>query len=88
MNRSFFDKSFKDKNGKITLAQKPNILIIIWIVCIVASRFTSGSILSVFSIIGLISIVLWAILEIFTGVNYFRRLLGLVVITYVIISKF
>ncbi len=38
--------------------------------------------------IGGIAIIIWSIMEIYSGVNYFRRLLGVCVLMLIIASRF
>lgn len=47
-----------------------------------------GMVEEIISWLGWVSIVLWAGLEVWWGVNYFRRLLGLMVLFMVIFSRF
>jgi hypothetical protein len=87
MNNKLFDKFFRNKNGQFVIAQKPNFPIIIWIICLIGSRVFSGIVRDAFSTIGLVAIIIWSLLELFLGVNYFRRILGLIVLLSTIIVK-
>lgn len=78
--QNFFDKCFKDKNGKVTLAQKPNLPIIVWLFTLILSQFFSGIFGKTLQVVAFGSIFTWAWLELFKGTNYFRRTLGLIVI--------
>lgn len=75
----FLSKVFKDKNGDIIVTQKPNLPIIIWFASIafnfVYSRI-EGNGLQIVSWLGSAALVVWALMEIFGGVNLFRRMLG------------
>lgn len=85
---TLFDKIFRDSNGNIVIAQKPNLPLIVWIVTsILALIFTSGKINTVLDLLAYGSLFTWAWLEIFQGVNYFRRGLGLVVLIAAIALK-
>lgn len=42
----------------------------------------------VLSAVGLVAIVVWALWEIASGINVFRRLLGLVILALVLINRF
>lgn len=81
MNNSIFTKAvnliFKNSSGKIVLIQKPNVSMLVWLLLTVANIFINEPVLR---ILAFGSIVVWSLLEIFQGVNYFRRLLGLVVL--------
>jgi hypothetical protein len=74
---------FKDKSGKIVLGQAPNIPMVSWLIFTVISRVFPGfRYVEVLKNAATISVVIWALLEIFLGVNTFRRLLGLVVLFF------
>ena len=73
-------KFFTDKHGTVVIWQTPNAPLIIWFVCVLAGRITEGLLHTLLSVVGTVSILIWALLEIFAGVNYFRRTLGLVVL--------
>ena len=82
------DKTFRDNEGKIVLAQMPNLPLIVWIVASILSLiFTSGKINTVLDVLANGSLYTWAWLELFQGVNYFRRALGLAVFIAIIVSK-
>ena len=81
-----WDKTFKDRDGNYVIFQMPNIWIIGWAVLTLISLFTVGTLSSIFSWIGTGFLAVWSVLEIASGVNYFRRVLGLVVFLYVIAS--
>jgi hypothetical protein len=86
---SLLHKIFKDKHGRWALTAAPNWPLMVWAVAVVASHiFKHGAVHSIFSFIGLVAIILWALLEIFWGVSYFRRGLGLVVLAITIHSHF
>ena len=68
---------FKDKNGKVVIAQRPNLPLIVWGVATVSGLFIKdgpGAVL--LDLLATVGIITWALLEIFLGVNIFRRLLG------------
>jgi hypothetical protein len=79
-----WEKIWKDKHGKIVVWQRPNIFLIGWAVIDIASLFFSGSVSNILWWIGTIDLGIWALLEIGLGVNYFRRILGLIVLALVI----
>jgi hypothetical protein len=88
MNNTFFDKTFRDSNGEIVLAQMPNLPIIVWAVAsLLKLIFTTGVVNTVLDIVAFGSLFTWAWLELFQGVNYFRRGLGLVVLIGLIALK-
>ena len=79
--KTLFDKFFCDDNGNIVIAQPPNLPIIVWgVASLLKLIFTSGSIYVGLDLIAMGSLFTWAWLELFQGVNYFRRMLGFVVL--------
>ncbi|MEH2119243.1 hypothetical protein [Nostoc sp.] len=88
MENTLVDKTFRDSDGKIVIAQMPNLPLIVWIVTsIFALIFTTGKINTVLDVVANGSLFTWAWLELFQGVNYFRRALGLFVLIGIIASK-
>ncbi|MBD2336426.1 hypothetical protein H6G64_05400 [Calothrix sp. FACHB-156] len=85
MENTLVDKTFRDSRGNIVIAQKPNLPLIVWIATSLLSfLFTSDPINTVLNVIANGSLFTWAWLELFQGVNYFRRGLGLVVLIGII----
>ncbi|MER3495258.1 MAG: hypothetical protein C4323_25750 [Mastigocladus sp. ERB_26_2] len=81
MNNTFFDKTFRDSDGKIVIAQMPNLPIIVWFTAsLLKLVFPTGEISTGLDAVSFGSLFTWAWLELFQGVNYFRRALGLVVL--------
>ncbi len=88
MENTLVDKTFRDSNGNIVLAQMPNLPLIVWIVTsLLALIFTTGKINTVLDVLANGSLFTWAWLELFQGVNYFRRALGLAVLIGIIALK-
>ncbi|MEA5579818.1 hypothetical protein VB620_00505 [Nodularia harveyana UHCC-0300] len=88
MENTLVDKTFRDRNGEIVLAQMPNPPLILWIVAsLLTLVFTSGKINTVLDVLANGSLFTWAWMELFQGVNYFRRALGLAVFIGIIGSK-
>jgi hypothetical protein len=79
-------KFFTDKHGKVVIWQTPNAPLVIWFVCVLAGRVTDGLLHTLLSVAGTAAILVWALLELFDGVNYFRRMLGLVVFGLTVFS--
>lgn len=85
--RTFVDKCFKNKNGQITVFQPPNLPILVWFVCVVlANIITEPTFQKLFEAIGFGSLFTWTYLEIFYGVNYFRRALGLLILMLALVT--
>ncbi len=88
MENTLFDKVFRDSNGDIVLAQPPNLPIIVWgVASLLSLIFTSGEIKTGLDAVAFGSLFTWAWEELFQGVNYFRRTLGLLVLIGVVASK-
>ncbi len=88
MNNAFLDNFFRDKNGEIVIAQPPNLPILIWGAASLSQLvFKTGQINFGLDVLATGSLFVWAILELFQGVNYFRRTLGLVVLISLLASK-
>ena len=81
-----WDYFWKDDNGKVVIYQRPNIYLIGWIIVTVISLFTEGSIATILGYVGSGLLIIWALLEIFKGVNYFRRTLGVIVLAWSLFS--
>ena len=82
------DKTFRDNEGNIVVAQMPNLPLIVWIVTsLLTLIFPSGKINTLLDLVAYGSLFTWAWLELFQGVNYFRRTLGLVVLVALIVFK-
>ena len=88
MENTLFDKVFRDREGDIVLAQMPNLPLIVWIVAsLLKLFFATGKISIGLDAIAFGSLFTWAWEELFQGVNYFRRALGLIVLVSLILSK-
>jgi hypothetical protein len=88
MNNSLFDKLFRDGSGEIVIAQMPNLPIIIWVVVsLLKTVYKTGKINLGLDILAVSSLFIWAIQELFQGVNYFRRGLGAIVLIWLMVSK-
>ncbi|CAN5342380.1 hypothetical protein BH09PAT4_BH09PAT4_08690 [soil metagenome] len=82
-------KLFADKHGRIILVQKPNAPLLLWATCMVANWLvTAKGASTILHITGTLGLSLWALLEIGWGVSYIRRLLGIVVLVWIIAGLF
>jgi hypothetical protein len=78
INNTLFDKIFRDSDGKIVIGQMPNLPLIVWIVAsLLQLVLTTGKINTGLDAVAFGSLFTWAWEELFQGVNYFRRALGL-----------
>jgi hypothetical protein len=76
---TLFDRTFRDREGNIVIAQMPNLPILIGLTAILLKfLLPSGNLQTAFSLIGFGALFTWAWQELFDGVNYFRRALGLI----------
>lgn len=79
----------RDDHGRLTLWQWPNIPLYGWAVFKILSMFVDASPLKDgLNGISTAFLFTWAYLEITQGVNYFRRVLGLVVMGFVVVGLF
>lgn len=83
-----WDKFWKDSHGKIVVYQRPNVLLLSWLVIQIVSLFLNGTVADVLGYVASGVLIIWSLLEIFKGVNYFRRLLGTVVLVVTVLSLF
>jgi hypothetical protein len=76
---------FADKSGKMVYGQMPNLPLIVWGVASLLSIVPwFASLHTVFETIAFGSLFTWAWLEIFDGANWFRRLLGVAVMSFLL----
>jgi len=88
MEDSLLNKTFKDSEGNVVLAQMQNLPLLVWIAATLLKLIlTSGSIHIGLDAIAFGSLFTWAWQELFQGVNYFRRALGFVVLIGAIASR-
>jgi hypothetical protein len=88
MTNTLFDQIFRDSDGNIVLAQMPNLPIIVWITAsLLKLVFPTGEINTGLDALAFGSLFTWAWLELFQGVNYFRRAIGLAVLIAVMLSR-
>jgi hypothetical protein len=85
-HQDLWDKFWKDKDGNVVVYQRPNIWLISWVVLTLLSLFLNGAVSSYLWWLALVSLTIWSLLEIFKGVNYLRRLLGVIVLVLTIMA--
>ncbi|ELS30674.1 hypothetical protein Pse7429DRAFT_4225 [Pseudanabaena biceps PCC 7429] len=82
------NRVFHDAEGNIVLAQTPNLPLIVWgVASSLQLIVTTGKVNSGLNLLAFGALFTWAWLELFDGVNYFRRLLGLLILLLAISSK-
>jgi hypothetical protein len=85
---TLFDRVFRDSEGNVVIAQPPNLPLIVGIVAsLLKLIFTTGQINLGLELVAFGALFTWAWEELFQGVNYFRRALGLIVLVGLIASK-
>ena len=88
MEDSLFNRTFKDSQGEIVIAQKPNLPILVWLAATLLNLISpTGNISAGLDALAFGSLFTWAWLELFSGVNYFRRALGFIVLLFAIASR-
>jgi len=88
-DRSLWDRIWRHKEGHIVVFQFPNIWLIAWLVLEFVSLLVSSHRVEIISWwLATAALGVWSLLEIFQGVNYFRRLLGLCVAVLTLLSIF
>ncbi len=88
MQASSIDRFFQDDKGNVVIIQPPNIPITVWALSSVLKLVANnGSLYATLDAISYGSIFVWSLMELFQGVNTFRRTLGLVVLVATIVSR-
>lgn len=83
-----WDKFWRDKEGKLTLTQPPNLPLLIWLLTVPGELlFKHGWPHNLFALVGFGALFAWAYLEIRSGNSYFRRALGVVVMIMILVNR-
>lgn len=85
-SRSLWSKTWKNRQGQVVIWQTPNLPLIAWAGLTVFSLLVNGRLADILSWLGSAALITWSLLEIFRGVNYFRRALGLFILFLAIMS--
>jgi hypothetical protein len=76
---SLFDRTFRDSEGNIVIIQPPNLPVLVGTTATLLHFVASNGTIAILSgLVGFGTLYTWAWLELFQGVNYFRRGLGFV----------
>lgn len=81
--RSFANRLFRDRDGKLVIAQRPNLPLVGWAAALVTRRFIWHN-----AGLGLLArafLFTWAYLELTDGDSYFRQFLGAVVVAGLVV---
>lgn len=87
-NKRKFSSIFKDREGRVVIWQSPNFLLVAWAFCRLITFVVNANLEIGFSRLGSAFLFAWAYLEVRSGVNIFRRILGLIVACVTIWSFF
>jgi hypothetical protein len=88
MENTLFDRVFRDNEGKVVLGQMPNLPLSVGLTAtLLKLLFTTGKIHDGLDLLAFGALFTWAWEELFQGVNYFRRALGLVVLVSLFASR-
>lgn len=77
---------FHDDDGNIVLFQPPNAPILAWLIAMLASHITAGTLELFCKLVAFGALFTWAWLELFNGVNYFRRCIGAAILILIVVS--
>lgn len=78
---TLFDRTFRDSSGQIVIAQMPNLPILVWLAATLLQLILpNGTIQTALDLVAFGTLFTWAWQELFEGVNYFRRAIGLIVL--------
>jgi hypothetical protein len=84
--KALYKKVFTDKDGNLVIWQKPNLPLWGWLVFMIFSKLLNDSSLKTgIQYIAQAFLIVWAILEITKGSSYFRRLLGVIVLAWIVL---
>lgn len=82
---TLFDRTFRDRDGNIVIAQMPNLPLLVGLAAtLLQLLLPSGRLHTGLDLVAFGALFTWAWQELFEGVNYFRRSLGLVVLVSLI----
>ncbi len=83
--RDLWDKIWKDRHGDVVIWQFPNVPLFAWVGFTILSLLVNGKLSDVLFWLSSASLIIWSLLEIFKGVNYLRRALGIFVLVLAIV---
>ena len=76
---------FETKDGERVIAQRPNPPIIAAFAAAILARLTNGELSDFISVVASVLFIIWGLMEVFYGVNTWRRMLGVAVIIIVLL---
>jgi hypothetical protein len=81
-----WDRIWYDNKGNLVVWQRPNAWLIGWAFFTVLSLLFGGKTADIFTWIASAALIIWSMLELTKGVNWFRRALGALVLVYAILT--
>ena len=85
----FRRRCFHNKHGKLAIAQLPNKWLIVWLLSVLLEHLLyPGRPRTIIAVVGNVSLLIWALLELIRGDSYFRRLLGAGFLVYLVVRIF
>ncbi|MEA5450038.1 hypothetical protein VB780_15765 [Leptolyngbya sp. CCNP1308] len=85
---SLFDRIFRDDAGNIVIGQPPNLIVLVAVAATVLQTVLSGGLpQAAADLVAFGAWFTWAWQELFEGVNYFRRAIGLVTLVGLLVLK-
>lgn len=84
--QTFIEKCYKNKEGQVTLGQRPNVPLVVWLCVRVVLLLlpTTWALYSSLEVLAAGALFTWAWLELFYGATYLRRLMGIVVLVFLL----
>ncbi|HEX5797724.1 MAG TPA: hypothetical protein VFX79_00055 [Candidatus Saccharimonadales bacterium] len=86
MDKRNITKFFKNSNGRVVIVQWPNAFVLIWAGLSMLSKVANDEISANIALLATISLLIWAYLEIKNGESPFRRVLGAIVLIFIVIG--
>ena len=88
-DRSLWNRFWRDKRGHVVIWQTPNIWLILWFIFEAISLFVASHGVEIASWwLATVALGVWSLYEVFQGVNYLRRLLGLFIAAMTLLTVF
>ncbi|PZU93571.1 MAG: hypothetical protein DCF32_23225 [Leptolyngbya sp.] len=85
---TLFDRIFRDGEGNIVIGQPPNLLILVAVgATVLQTVLSAGTFQATAELVAFGAWFAWAWQELFEGVNYFRRALGLVALIGLLVLR-
>lgn len=85
---SLFDRTFRDSEGNIVIGQPPNLPLLVGLAAtLLQLLLTTGKLKTGLDLVAFGALFTWAWQELFQGVNYFRRSIGLIALAGLIALK-